>query len=90
MSLATLAIAALGAAAGYAGAHALLEHEALPEAIPAPLRDPLLRARARLLRVRAEAADVLAEAAWVRSEAERELTEDYLTRTGRHRRRGPA
>ena len=79
----TLATLALGVAAGYLGARALMERETLPEQLPASVREPLERAQARLRRARAEAAEMLAEAGRVRAEAELELTAEYLRRVGR-------
>lgn len=83
MRLGTLATIAIGAAAGYLGARALMEREALPERLPAPLRDPLERAGARLRRASEEAQMLLDELEQVRHAIEQELTDDYLRRVGR-------
>jgi hypothetical protein len=83
MRLTTLAAMALGAAAGYLGARALLSRESLPEQLPAAVRDPLERAGARLRRARTDAMEVLTEVEQTRASAERELTEDFLRRVGR-------
>ncbi len=83
MRLTALAAMALGAAAGYLGARALLSRESLPEQLPAAVRNPLERAGTRLRHARANAMEVLAEAEQARASAERELTEDFLRRVGR-------
>lgn len=83
MRLATLALAALGVAAGYAAARALLERDNLPTQLPDAARQQLTGLQTHLRRTRAAAADVLAEVDQVTADAHRELTDDYLRRSGR-------
>jgi hypothetical protein len=80
--LSKLLTLSLAAAAGYAAARALLEHE-LPEETPTALREPLERARARLQRAREQARTVGAAARQASDDAARELLADYQRRTGR-------
>ncbi len=83
MRFSTVLKLALAAAAGYAGARALIAREQLPQEVPPAVRDPLERAGARLRAARTGATGVLVEVERARAAAEQELTADYLRRQGR-------
>ena len=83
MRLSTLLKFALGAAAGYAGARALIAREQLPQEVPPAVRDRLERAGARLRAARTAATAILVEVERTRAAAQQELTADYLRRQGR-------
>lgn len=73
----------IAAAAGFFAARALLDRE-VPEECPDPLKGPLLAAQSRLRGWRELAREALRAGEQARSQAERDLHDDYLTRT--HRR----
>jgi hypothetical protein len=73
---------ALGIAAGFAAARALLERE-VPERVPAPVREGAQRAQSALRRARAHARGALEAAREESARKQRELMEDYRRRTHR-------
>jgi hypothetical protein len=75
-------IMALGLAAGFAAARALLERE-LPEGTPAPLREGAERAQSLLQRARDRAREALDAAREESARTQRELMADYMRRSRR-------
>lgn len=76
---------AIGAAAGYAAARALLDRDALPATLPAPVHPWAERAQRQLRGWRTLAIDAIHEGRVARDEAARDLHADYLHRTHRDR-----
>jgi hypothetical protein len=73
---------ALGIAAGFVAAKALLERE-LPESVPGPVREGVGRAQTVLQRARGRAREALDAAREESARTERELMADYMRRTRR-------
>lgn len=83
MALGAVLALAAGVGAGFAVAKRLLSDDDLPEKLPEPARDKATLVRSRLVGVREDTAYALREARAERERARRELTNDYLRRTGR-------
>ena len=83
MALGAVLALVAGAGAGFAVAKRLLADDDLPEQLPEPARQKAAFVRNRLVEVREDTAYALREARAERERAKRELTNDYLRRTGR-------
>jgi len=83
MALGAVLALVAGAGAGFAVAKRLLSDDDLPEQIPEPAREKATFVRSQLVSVREDAAYAMREARAERERAKRDLTNDYLRRTGR-------